>query len=439
MKRFRLGVDVGTTRVKSAVVDENGNIVSFASYQIRLYIEGNRIEIDPEELWRAVVAVIKQTTSSDFIKENLIGLSLATQGGTLILLDEKNNPIRRAITWMDTRAKEENEELLENYGAEFFYKITGWLPSQACLPLSQLLWLRKKETDTFRKIAKCHFVDSYLLYRLTKNECTDWTNAAITMLSNIREKKWDERLLKIVGISEEQLPLIKPPGTPISSLSETASTELGLPRDTLVFSGGHDQYCSALGAGIERAGEVLLSAGTAWVVLAITDKPYFSSTYEFYPGPHLRENLWGALTSIPYGGASYDWFLKNILMNKISYEEADELIKKAEGETPIFKPFLSQNESKAVFSNLAINHTTGHLLRAIMEGIAQEVKRKIQIMIQEGIEIRSLKMVGGGARSSVWQSIVSQTLRLPVSIPPNLETACLGAALLVNLKKGDEI
>lgn len=431
MNRYRLGIDIGTTRVKAIIVDAEGKIVNFASENIELYVRDSFVEQEPEEIWNTVVKVVRMITSKKGIKQNLAGLSLSTQGGTLIVTGKDGKPLRRAISWMDTRASKESHKLLKEFGADFFYQKTGWVPGRICLPLAQLIWLSKNEKDIFQSIYKCHFVDSYILYRLTREEFIDHTNAAITMLFNIREKNWDEQLLNLANIKIEQLPFPIPSGRRIGTLSDDSAKMLDLPSNISVFSGGHDQYCSALGASVKEPGEALLSTGTAWVILAITDQPVFSPKFEFHPGPHTIEGLWGALTSIPYGGAAYDWFLKNVLLDKITYEEADDLVRQAKGEMLVFVPFFAKGKNKASFSNINLSHTAGHFLRAIMKGIALEVKRKIQFMEEAGIPIRKIKMVGGCAKSSVWPQIVSEILSLPLLITENLETASLGSALLV--------
>lgn len=436
MRRFRLGIDVGTTRVKAVVIDEKGDIVRFASQGLRLYAQDSCVEEDPEEIWDAVVKVVREVTADEKIKSGLVGLSLSTQGGTLILVDQEGRPLRRAITWMDTRALRESDRLLKEFGAAFFYQITGWIPKKICLPLSQLIWLYANERELFRRIHKSHFVDSYLIYMLTGREFIDYTNASITMLFDIRKRKWSEELLKLAKITEQQLPIPIPSGKRIGRLTEQTAKLMDLPLEVSVFSGGHDQYCSAYGASVRKPGEVLLSTGTAWVILAITEQPVFSPKFEFSPGPHIVDGLWGALTSIPYGGASYDWFLKEVLLNRMSYEEAEEMVRNAKGDIPVFRPFLTRGRRYGEISKISLSHTAGHILKAIMTGIALEVRRKLQAMQSSGIPIREIRMVGGCAKSSIWPEIVSEILALPVTIPPILETASLGSALLV--KMGDE-
>ncbi len=431
MKKFKLGIDIGTTRVKAMVVDSENKIVSFAAEEIKLHARDDFVEQDPEEIWGSVVKVIRKAISKEYIKKGLSGLSLSTQGGTLILIDREGNNLRPAISWMDTRAIKENENLIKEHGAEYFYRITGWVPYKTCLPLSQLIWIYKNEPEVFRNIHKCHFVDSYIIYRLTGKEFMDYTNAAITMLFNIQNKMWDEELLKLARIKAEQLPALIPSGRRIDIVKEDIARILDIPSPVFVYSGGHDQYCSALGAFVNKPGDVLLSTGTAWVILAITNQPIFSPKFEFSPGPHVIEGLWGALASVPYGGASYDWFLKNILLNKLTYKEIEELVNQAKGEMPVFRPFFSKGNKSASFSKLKLSHNAGHFLKAIMEGIALEVRRKLSSMKKSGIKIKNLKIVGGCARSSLWLEVISQVLALPFSIPPTLETASLGASLLV--------
>jgi len=430
--KFTLGVDIGTTKVKAVILDRCGKIISFASGESKINIHGNRVEQNPEEIWRSLVKVIKNITRNKRIKQRLDGLSLSTQGGTLIFMSEKDRPLRPAITWMDTRAMDEGKRLIKQYGINFFYHTTGWVPDKGCLPLSQILWLRKNEKAIYRRTKRYDFVDSFLINKLTGRRTTDPTNAAITMLYDIRKGNWNRKILEIARIKEEQLPCLTPSGREIGSLTKEAAKVLGLPNSVLVYSGGHDQYCAALGAGVIKIGEVLLSAGTAWVILAITQRPIFSSNFHFSPGPHLVRGLYGALTSIPCGGASLDWFLKNVLSNSLSYKDVNNMVQTVKKDIPTFYPSLLGSEGGA-FTKLSLNHSTAHLLRSIMEGLAYEVKKQLTEMKESGINIKRLKMVGGGAKSSVWPKIVSEVTKLPVSVPRIQEVASIGASLLCQL------
>ncbi len=431
MEKYRLGIDIGTSNIKAVITDFNGKIINFASQKNKLFIHNNFVEQEPDQIWNSVVKVIKKVTNEKFIKKNLVGISFSTQGGTIILLDKNKKPLRRAITWMDTRAIEENKILIRKYGRKFFYNITGWEPSKGCLPLSQLLWIKRNQKEIFDKIYKIHFVDSYLIYKLTGKEITDYTNSAITMLFDIKEKKWSKDLLNIIRINEELLPNISPSGTEIGYIKKDVVEMLELNKDTKIFSGGHDQYCSALGVGLNKPGECLLSAGTAWVLLVITKNPVFSTNFSFSPGPHVINGLWGALTSIPYGGASYEWFLKNILFNKFSYKEIEKELIKIEDDFPCFKPFFSDNKPEACFLNIKVSHTPFHFIKGIMEGIAYQVKKKIDQLKSSKIDIEKIKMVGGCSKNQIWRKILSKELSIPIYVFPKIEAASLGASFLV--------
>ena len=148
----------------------------------------------------------------------------------------------------------------------------------------------------------------------------------------------------------------------------------------------------------------------------------------------MIKGLLGALTSIPCGGASLDWFLKDILSNKLSYGDIDSMVRAVKGDMPTFYPSLLAPEGS--FTGLTLNHSTAHLLRSIMEGLAIEVKKRLIEMKEAGINIKRLKMVGGGAKSSIWPEIISDITKLPVSIPDNLESASVGAALLAKMRVG---
>lgn len=444
---YVLGIDVGTTRVKVVVVNEQGDVVSSGSADSRvMFGPGERAEQDPEELWASVVWAVRKATKD--IGDRIRGASLSTQGGTLIVMDGDGTPLLPAITWMDRRARPEGEEMSRRYGLLHFYERCGWTPEGGSLPLSQVAWVRAHERLLFEGAVQFGFVDSFLIQRMTGRHVTDPSNAAITVLCDVRQRTWDKELLAMVGISEEQLPEIVPSGEVVGRVLSDVAEVFGISRETVVYAGGHDQYCGALGAGVIEPGDTMLSTGTAWVLLTATEEPLFDVSSRFAPAPHVIEGRWGLLASIPTAGVCMEWLIRQTFgtdERQRVFEVINELVQKTApgSEGLVFLPHFSgsswptwKQNARGAFVGLTLTHGRGHLFRAVMEGVMFQVRWVLDTMRTAGAEPTALRMVGGGARSPIWPGMVADGTGVPVVVPETTETANFGAALLAGLGMG---
>jgi len=429
--KYILGIDVGTTRVKACIVDENGNIISSSFSKNNLYsLDENKFEQDAKEIWYSVIKAVKGIPSK--IKAKVESLSISTQGGTLFPFDKNGNPLRRGISWMDLRAIYLSKKLLKHHSKNFFFSITGRTPDIGCLPLLEIIYLKQNEKNIFRNTAKYLFVDSLLYYKMTGNIYIDPSNAIMTMLYDVKQNKWSEDILSLIGIKKEQLPEILPSGKEIGYLKPSVSKLLGLSYKVKVHIGGHDQYCAALGAGVIRTGDVMLSCGTAWAIVVVVDKPIFNLSSEFTPGPHVIESKYGLLTAISMAGIFIDW-IKELLKIK-DYKDVNKLIKESSiGSNGII--IIPSVEGKSLFSGISVNHSTSSILRASLEGLCFEVKRKLKFVKKMGVKLNSLTMVGGAAKNPIFSQIISDITGLNVKIPETSETGSLGAAILAGANK----
>jgi len=191
-----LGIDIGTNATKTLLVSSDGKVLGLAQRDYSIIPSPNGwVEQEPEDWWRAVIETVREVVKENHrFRDNIRAISFSTQGGTLIPVDSKGRPLRRAITWLDQRADKESRKLKEERGDTFFYNITGYKLHQG-LPLLQICWLKNNERKIFEKTYKFLFVNDYIIYKLTGKYCTDPSNSSITMLYNLRLEKWDPQLL----------------------------------------------------------------------------------------------------------------------------------------------------------------------------------------------------------------------------------------------------
>ena len=277
---------------------------------------------------------------------------------------------------------------------------------------------------------------------LTGNPAIDPTNASLRQLFSIDTGDWDDRLLAFAGVSRAELPDILPTGAFVGELGGEAAAALGLVPGVPVFNGALDQYCAALGAGAVRSGDLLLSAGTTWVLLAITEKPMYSKSY-IAPGRHPAGKLYGALVSLTASGAALQWFRDNFMTEDFDAMNREAEHRGARTENLFFLPWQAGANypvwvpsARGVFAGLTLEHDRFDLARAIMEGVAFGVRRALEDFAENGVPIRQIRMLGGAAKSGLWTRMVAAVTGVPVARLDQSEVCALGAAAVAGVAAG---
>jgi len=446
MNNLLLGIDAGTTATKTLLIDQSGRIIALAQQEYEIIPSHDTwVEQNPEDWWQAIVKTVKKVVKDEEIKKNIKGISLSTQGGTLIPVNSEGKPLRKAITWLDQRAEKQGKILKEKFGDDFFYNRTGYKPRRG-LPLLYICWLKDNEPELFKKTNKFLFVNDYIIHRLTGRYCSDPSNSSISMLYNLKLGNWDEQLLQIADISKEKLSKIKDSGVPIGRLTNLAAKTLNLLQDVIVSSGGHDQYCASLGSGAFRDGSCLVSCGTAWVLLCSLDKPVAKSNIT--PGRHVIKDKWGAMAAIFSGGVAMEWFRNNFISRGIDDNKDNiyDLYNKKAKDIPagsnnllFFPHFIGstaptyQPSAKGAIVGLTLSHNKYEIFRSIMESLGFETLWNIEVIEKLGISIKKIKMIGGAAKSNLWPQIIADIIGKRIFIPSVTEAACLGAAILTGV------
>ena len=434
---YLAGIDLGTTGCKSMVFDDSGNIAGEHYIEYGLVFTPDGIEQDAELWWEhAKTALKKAIDLADIPAADLKGIAVASQGIASVAVDAGGRPLDMAVSWYDTRAKGEAEEMAIKYGDNYLFETTGRHASSLFFP--QVLHLKRIKPDLYESAKYFLMPHDYLVYRLCGKAVTDYTMASGTLCFDTGNHRWIGEMFDHYKIGLEKFPELRPFGSIAGKMLPYVAGELGLSEDTIVAVGMQDQKAAALGAGIASGeGIMTLSLGTASAISCISpekriDKSGRLNCHAFDGRRWIMENYVGA------SGSSLKW-IRDIMFPNMSFKEMDELA----GKSPIgsgnlfFFPALDEKQGK--FTGISLSTTKGDMVRAALEGIAYEVRRCVEIqkgLFQSTGSSMELRAYGGGAGSELWCQILADVLNMPVALPRTKETSNLGAAICAGMALG---
>jgi xylulokinase len=438
-----LAFDIGTTALKCALYDLNGDVLAKASEEYKLITpDADSVEMDLETYWQAFKSTVGRVLKeSGFNPNEINALGVSAQGETLILLDLEGKPVRRAIVWLDNRAQREAEILGETFGHRYAFEITGQVKLVPTWPASKILWLREHEPRVFEKTDKFLLIEDYFLFRLTGEFVCEGSLVTSTCYWNFRTRVWWREMLQELGISEDQLPLYRESGEPVGKLRPEIAAELGLSPETVACTGALDQACGAIGVGNIKPGIFSENTGAALAICATVNQPIIDPGnqmpchYHGLPGLYMLHTFTG-------GGIVMRWFRDEfasmeIQISKSSGIDAYDLM------GLLMLPHLqgamapeANPKASGVFYGFTLRHGRNHFTRAIMEAVCFIVRRNIEVIESLGVAVNEIRALGGGARSRIWKQMEADIVGRPVLTTTNEEAATLGAAILAGKAVG---
>lgn len=429
---YVIGIDIGTTCAKALLADDEGNIFGVGSSNYPLISHGCKIEQRAEDWISGAVSAVREVLRERDASQ-VAGIALSTQGASTVAIDKQGKYIGSALTWMDMRAEKEAEEIAEELGGDYIYRTSGWKMS-ASLDAAKQRYMKKDKT--FAKATKFLSTLEVMNCFLTGRAVIDPTNAAIRQLYNVEENCWDERLLRAAHTSTEELPEVLPTGAKVGVLTKEAACAMGLQEGIPVFNGAHDQYCASIGAGAVHEGDMLLSAGTTWVLMGIGKKPLFTESY-IAPGKHPVEGLYGAIASLVCSGASLQWFKNEFLPEDFLKMNEEAKVRREKCKELFFYPYLAganypiwKQKAKGAFTGLSLEHDRFDFARAIMEGVAFGVRRAVTDFQNNGCEIQQIIMMGGASKSPLWCQMIASITHTPILRLNQADICAVGAAMI---------
>jgi xylulokinase len=448
-----IGLDVGTTGVKAIVFDADGTPrgTGFREYGV-ICNEEAMAEQDPLLVMRVTLDALREAVSKSGAR-SVVALGLSVQGDAIIPLDARLEPVYPALLGMDYRSAPEAQWCAENVGARRLFDLTGMRP-HAINSIVKALWLKRHRADAWRGTVRIATYADYILSRLGAEPVIDWTMASRTMAFDLKEKRWSSTVLDALDLNPDLLSRAEPSGTVVGVLSRESSEAIGLVPGTLLVTGGHDQTCAALGAGMTGPGLGLLSAGTADVLSTASTTPLLSDAIfdGYYPCYlHAARQMYFTFALNHSGGILLRWFrdtFGGIEANAAHSTGRDTydllLAAMPEGPSPLMiLPHFNGSgnpvcdmRSKGAVLGLSLATTRGDFVKAILESLTFELQMNLDYLRGAGLDVRELRAVGGGARSPAGLRIRADILGRPIATLRVREAACLGAAVLAGSASG---
>lgn len=445
-ENYFIGIDLGTTGVKMILLGDDGVLVDQdnVDYDV-LTPEKGYVEQRPSDWWNGLCKISNNLVSRNKkVIKKVKGIGIAGQMHTHVYLDKDNNPIGNAITWMDQRSEEIVKKLSEEYNDIIFKNTSNFITTTYSAP--QITWMKENKSDLFNKTVKILLAKDYIKFKLTGEMITDYSDAAGTLLFDVKNKKWSSEMFDLFGIDKGLMPEVDKSNAIIGKISKEAAETTGLPADIPVINGSADHAATSLGAGVVSPGQASAIIGTAGVVSVLSDEPVADPEHRILCWNYCLEDKWVNMAVMQTAGQSLNWFRKAFDEGKDNiYQDYNNGVKEisAGSEGLIFLPYLMGERSpywdaktRGMFFGINLNHNKYHFVRSIMEGVSFAFKNNIEIIESLGNNIKELRILGGGSKSVIWKNIFAQITNKKLLSLTIEETGALGSSIMTGVALG---
>jgi len=435
--------DIGTSADKASLHDMTGRTIATAScgYPVD-FGPGGRAEQDTELWWRAVVRTTEELLDrSGVLAREIDAVGLSGQMMGAVFLGADMAPVRPAIIWADQRSAAQAERLAALVPPEEAYVRTGHRIS-ACYSLPKVMWVQENEPEVWKKTAHVCLAKDSVVHRMTGRLLTDPSDASGTNAFAQVSGIWWQEIFEAAGLSSDIFPEVVSSTTIAGGLRQDAASDLGLVRGTPVVVGGGDGPMASVGVGsLGPEDDAYISLGSsAWLAVA-SEQPLHDPLMRTFTFNHVVPGRYIPMATMQSAGSSLDW-AANLLRPQASRDDIAELIigageVQAAQEGLFFLPYLMgerspcwNTDARGVFVGLSRHHDHRHLVRAVLEGVAFNLRGCAEAFKAGGTVIEKASVVGGGAASDLWLQIFADVLGLSISRRSTISDAnSLGCAI----------
>ncbi|UCH32993.1 MAG: FGGY-family carbohydrate kinase [Armatimonadota bacterium] len=454
MAKYIIAHDVGTSRSKAVLVDVSGHVHSKCAESYKVYHpRSGRAEQEPTDWWNAVVRTTRRLLDEAGVApSDVLCITYSTQMLGIVPMDVESGPLRRAIIWLDSRASAQASRMMRRFGGgRIFALLAGTaLCGKDCIP--KLLWLKEEEPEVYHKM--CCFLDvaGYLIYRSTGRMVMEWTGAS-TFALDLKKKTWLKGVMRYAGFDPAKCPPLVRPTEQAGVLTAEAARECGLLEGTPVIASAGDAPAAAVGSGAVGEGDGHVYLGTSgWVAVMTKRTPRGKcGVAAIQSADPSKAFLIGETET---AGACLEWIADTMYASEKAGAEAADIYglmdERVAAIAPgadgvLFTPWMCGERApvtdctvRSSFLNVCAHHAREHLLRAVYEGVAYNMRWLVEI-IEDGFGFRlsRLRVIGGGARSAPWMQILADVTGRNVETVYNpQEAGAVGAALVAAVGLG---
>lgn len=444
-----IGIDVGTSGCKAAVISEDGITKKSARREYRMIKNENGWAVlSLSVIWNCVKDMLKELSAE---AAEVKAMAVSSLGETIAFLDEEDHLLLdEGITYMDKRNQDVWKKLKQSVSEDELYQITGKTQPQIATVNQYNYWM-KKEKRLFEKTKKILFIDSYIAYMLCGEAGIDYSTASNTLFFDINTYHWSEKLAQTFGIQTELFPQVSRAGSRLGRIRKKISIELGLPDDIEILTGCHDQISATVGAGVTESGDVILGEGSTETLnfLFSVDELQKMKSAVMPIEPFVEKGKYLSMQSRLMHGNCIKWFAANFgdshdsLYRKECSNVYDKLNQKcaADSNGVIFLPYFSETYFTDIeyamgsFIGMTTSTTVYQLYRAMLEGLACETRRMFRTLEQCGVNVNTVTAAGGASGSSVYMQIKADIIGKEIRTLSNTEAGINGLAILCATEK----
>jgi xylulokinase len=454
-KHLTLGVDIGTTNVKAAILDTTtGKVVAFGSQEHPLFHPfPGWAEQEASNYWGAVVSAIRQCLDQGKFADDIAAVALSGLVGVTLPVSDQGKPLRAAMIWMDSRSEPECEDIRRSVGEATINKNNGNRVAPWFID-PKALWIKKHEPHIFNATHKFLSPSGYCTYRMCGNFTMNTGDAGLAYAYEYQKERWNESIARAIGIPLEKLPRLYQSHEVVGEVTKQAAEETGLRAGTIVAAGGTDISSAALGVGVTKAGEAYYSMGTGSNLGIMIPTEQTVEEYRILKWPHVLPGLTMFDGPMAFTGASLKWFRDHFgdsefrLAERMGQNVFDLFTEQAKQVPPcsdglLYLPYLGNTLSPNWNSNAAglffgVRPTTSraHFIRALIEGVAFDLYSNVRIANEAGVRVDGLILNGGPTKSRFWNQITANVVNLPLKVPDVGEAAPIGDAILAATAAG---
>jgi xylulokinase len=432
MAEYLLAYDIGTTGAKAALFRKDATLIGSAYKQYETYYpRPGWVEQAPEDWWNAVVESTQELLEASAVEAaDIAGISFSGQMMGQVPVNKDGKLLRERVPiWADARAGEQVQRVFERLGGyDKFYEITMQGHNPQLYALFRVMWLKANEPEIFNKVYKFLHSKEFIANRMTGNFATDYTDQALSCTIDMKKRDWSEDMFRAAEISRDVFPDLHESIEVMGKMSKEAADTLGLVEGIPVVVGSGDGPAAAAGAGALLPGDAYFYIGSASWGGTIETEPIGDFQTKVIVHNHMVPKLNHSQYVMYTGAIAQQWAIENLFCETQAddvYKYASELAARIpfKENTALFLPYMRPGgapynnlNARGVFTGLGLNHKREHLFRAVLEGVAFNIRLFVERFEKfRGKKLASLNIIGGGSRNPFWMQLISDIAEMKVT------------------------